>query len=196
MMEDELIQIWQSSSDQERIKFEKSRLMIELESSLTRLHKWWKYLELVEGVSILICIPVFAFYVYFVPFILSKIASALTVIWLIYVIVRIVRIKKYKPSAFTESYLDYLHKTRKYLKVQMYLLKSSLYWYILPGIFFIFLFLVGAWEKPETHNVIILTAVLAICIGVITYYINKRRVRKEFEPRLKKIDELIAVMEE
>ena len=196
MMEDELIKIWQSSSNQERIKFEKSRLMIELESSLTRLHRWWKYLELVEGIAILICIPVFAFYIYFVPFTLSKIASALIVIWLIYVIIRMARIKKYKPSAFTESYLDYLYKTRAYLKIQINLLKSSLYWYVLPAVIFIFLFLAGAWERPETHNVAILTAILAVCIGYLTYYINKRRVRKEFEPRLRKIDELIAVMEE
>ncbi len=48
MIEDELIKIWQSSSKQELIKFEKSKLMIELQSSLNRLHRWWKYLELSE----------------------------------------------------------------------------------------------------------------------------------------------------
>ena len=195
-MEEELIKIWQSSSNQEQIKFEKSRLMIDLQSSLDRLHKWWKYLELIEIIAILICIPVFAFYVYFVPFTLSKIASVLIVLWLIYVIIRITRIKKYKPSVFTESYLDYLYKTRKYLNIQRYLLKSSLYWYILPAITFILLFLVGAWEKPETHSIIIITAILAVGVGIFSYYLNKRRIRKEFIPRLKKIDELIHVMEE
>ena len=38
MIEDELIKIWQSSSNQERVKFEKSKLMIELQLSLKRLN--------------------------------------------------------------------------------------------------------------------------------------------------------------
>jgi len=34
MIEDELIKLWQTSSNAEHIKFEKSKLMIELQSSL------------------------------------------------------------------------------------------------------------------------------------------------------------------
>ena len=51
MIEDELIKIWQSSSNEERIKFEKSKLMIELQSSLDRLNRRWKFGVRVEIVA-------------------------------------------------------------------------------------------------------------------------------------------------
>lgn len=94
MIEDELIKIWQSSSNQERVKFEKSKLMIELQSSLDRLHRWWKYLERVNIISALLTIPPFIIAVFWAPFISMKIASALVIVWAIYVGLRILPIKK------------------------------------------------------------------------------------------------------
>ena len=48
MIEDELVKIWQSSPNQERVKFEKSRLMIDVQSSLDRLHRFVKYRDLMD----------------------------------------------------------------------------------------------------------------------------------------------------
>lgn len=85
MIEDELIKIWQSSSNQERLKFKKSKLMIELQASLGRLHRWWKYIERVNVISALVTIPPFIFAIYWAPFTSMKIASALVIVWAIYV---------------------------------------------------------------------------------------------------------------
>lgn len=193
-MEEELIKIWQSSPNQERIKFEKSRLMIDVQSSLDHFHKKIKYRDLMEQAAVIIGIPVFAYYAYSTPFILTKISSVLIILWGIYVIWRIRSAKKHKPSAFTETYLEYLYKTKEYLKIQKQMLDNVLYWYILPGMILLFLFTLGpgiAGRMPK----IIKNAVLDVAFGVAIYLLNKRAVKKQFIPRLQKIEELITMME-
>ena len=127
MIEGELVKIWQSSNNQERVKFEKSKLIIELQSSLGRLHRWWKFLELVEVISVIIGILSFVFVAYWVPFTASKIASVLIIIFLINILIRVLGINKFRPSDFEENYLEYLKKTRQYLEVQKKLLETSVY---------------------------------------------------------------------
>ncbi|HEY5745521.1 MAG TPA: hypothetical protein VIU12_05575 [Chryseolinea sp.] len=194
MMEDELIKIWQSSPNQERVKFEKSRLMMEVQSTLDDLHKKIKYRDAMEQIAVIVGIPIFAYYAYHIPFVLTKIASVLIIFWGIFVIIQIRRAKRYKPSAFTETYLEYLYKTREYLKIQKQLLDSVLYWYILPAMTLIFLFILGpgiAGRLPK----IVKMGVINVAIAAATYFLNKSAVKKQLIPRLEKIDALIKVME-
>ena len=194
MIEDELVKIWQSSPNQERVKFEKSRLMIDVQSSLDHLHKKMKYRDLMEQVAIIFTIPVFAYYAYSIPFTLTKIASVLIILFGIYVIIRLRNAKKHKPGAFTETYLEYLYKTREYLKIQKQLVDNVLYWYILPGMTLMFLFIMGPGISGRLPKVMKI-GVLIAAVGAATYFLNKRVVKKQYIPRLEKIDELINVME-
>ncbi len=196
MIEEELIKIWQSSTEAERLKFKKSRLMIDLQSSSDRLHKSIKYRDLTEIITAIVMILIFGYITYTVPLIISKIAAILIILWLIYVIFRLRSSKKHKPSALTENYLDYLYKTKEYLHIQKKLLGSVLYWYILPPFIGIIVFLSGLWTIPETHNTIILTAIGAVGYGFFTYLLNKRKIKKEITPRLRKVDDLIGIMKE
>jgi hypothetical protein len=194
MIEDELVKIWQSSPNQERIKFERSRLMLDVQSSLDRLHWKIKYRDLMEQIAVIATIPVFAYYAYNIPFTLTKIASVLIILFGVYVIIRLRNAKKHKPGALTETYLEYLYKTREYLKVQKNLVDSVLYWYLLPGGVLIFLFILGpgiAGRLPQ----IIKMGVITTAIGAAGYLLNKRAVKKQFIPRLEKIEELIRVIE-
>lgn len=194
MIEDELVKIWQSSPNQERVKFEKSRLMIEVQSTLDHLHKKIKYRDLMEQIGAAIGIPIFAYYAYSIPFTLTKIASALIILWGINVIIQLRNAKKHKPGAFTETYLEYLYKSREYLKIQKQLLDNVLYWYILPAAVFMSLFILGpgiAGRLPK----IMKSGIGIVAVGVVTYFLNKRAVKKQLIPRLEKIDELIKVME-
>lgn len=194
MIEDELVRIWQSSPNQERVKFEKSRLMMDVQSSMDRLHRKIQYRDLMEQIAIIITIPVFAYYAYTISFIVTKIASLLIIAFGIYVMFRVRGAKKHKPIAFTESYLEYLYKTREYLKIQKQLVDSVLYWYILPGIILIFLFVLGPGITGRLPKVIKMAGITAV-VGAATYYLNKKAVKKQFVPRLEKVDHLIKVME-
>jgi hypothetical protein len=195
MIEQELIKIWQSSPNQERIKFEKSRLIIEMQSSIDRLHRGLKYRDLREQIGAAVAIPVFACYVYSIPFVLSKIASVLIIFWCVFAILRIRNAKKQKPGAFTETYLEYLRKSKEYIIVQKQLLDSVLYWYILPCWAMLSLFLAGFIGVSGKLRWLIQTEVFSVLFSVAIYFLNKQSVKKQFIPRLQKIDELIATME-
>lgn len=195
-MEDELIKIWQSSPNQERVKFDKSRLILEMQSSLKRFDKLVKYSILIEQVALLIAIPVFIFYIYFVPFVLSKIASILIVIWAIWYFIKLKEWKKKKPNNLTKSYLDYLYESRNYIILLKKWGDNAIYWYILPTILSVILFLFGPLLEGNLNNKLIaIVFIAAIATGVVTYFWGKWIVKTQYVPRLKKVEELIAVME-
>ncbi|WP_024769497.1 hypothetical protein [Aquimarina macrocephali] len=196
MIEDELISIWQSSSNQERLKFEKSKLMLELQSSLGRLHRWWKYIERVNIISALITILAFMFIVYWAPYISMKIASVLVIVWSIYVGIRMSGVKKLKPSDLEENYLQYLEKTKVYLLAQKKMLETSLNWSILTIYLIVPLFFVGIWEKPLARYIGVGAFLALVGVGIYEYYLSKRRVKNEIIPRINRIDELIESLEE
>jgi len=194
MIEDELIKIWQSSSNQERIKFEKSKLMIELQSSLKRLDKWWNYIELSETVLAIFGVLLSTFLLFKIPFILTKIALALMIICAVYLIIKYRGVKKFQPSDLENNYLNYLKKNREYLQAQKKFLKTYFYWGILPVYPIILLFTISVWEKVPIH-LITLINVATIGIGIYGYFLNKKRVKREITPRISGINELINQLE-
>ncbi|TXG36683.1 hypothetical protein [Seonamhaeicola maritimus] len=194
MIEDELIKIWQSSSNQERIKFEKSKLMIELQSSLKRLDKWWNYIELSEMVLAIFGVLLSTFLLFKIPFILTKIALALMIICAVYLIIKYRGVKKFQPSDLENNYLNYLKKNREYLQAQKKFLKTYFYWGILPVYPIMLLFTISVWEKVPIH-LIALINVATIGIGIYGYFLNKKRVKREITPRISGINELINQLE-
>lgn len=195
MIEEELIKIWQSSPNQERIKFEKSRLIIEVEADLDRVHRKIKFRDMAEQLGILFGAPVFVYFTFTNPYVLSKIASALIVVWGVFVAIRLRLARKHQPGAFTETYVEYLYKTKEYLRIQKHLLESIIYWYVLPGFLLVSLFLLGPIGEPEKTASILKALSGNMILAVAIYFLNKRAVTKEIIPRLDKVDELIAVME-
>lgn len=194
MIEDELIKIWQSSSNQERIKFEKSKLMIELQSSLKRSDKWWNYIELSETVLAIFGILLSTFLLFKIPFILTKIALALMIICAVYLILKYRGVKKFQPSDLENNYLNYLKKNREYLQAQKKFLKTYFYWGILPVYPIMLLFTISVWEKVPIH-LIALINVATIGIGIYGYFLNKKRVKREITPRISGINQLINQLE-
>lgn len=193
-MEEELIKIWQSSPNQERIKFDKSRLMLEVQSSMNDLHKKIKYRDWREYIAVGIIIPAFAYSAYALPNLLSKVASILIIGYAIFVALKIRNAKKHQPGAFTETYLEYLYKTREYLLIQKQLLDSVIHWYILPGMTLTMLFFLGFGVTGRIKPILKMGAI-NVLLAIATYFLNKQAVQKELVPRLAKIDELIRVLE-
>lgn len=199
-MEDELIKIWQSSPKVEQIKFEKSRLMLNLESSLARLQRGWKNMQLRETIAAVIVVPVFIYRAFVAEQILVKIGAIWIVISTVYIIYRLISTKKYKPNTITESYLDSLNQSKDYLSIQKNLLDSVIYWYFLPIAIGALLILIGSWEissmmSPRNWKIIAMVLVI-VASGWGIHFLNRWSANKYIAPRLKKIDELIEVMEE
>ena len=196
-MEDELIKIWQSSPEVEQIKFEKSRLMLDMQSSLDRFYRLLKYGILIEQIAIIIIIPVFLFYIYLVPPILAKIASFFIVIWAVWYWLRLRKWKRAKPTETATNYLDYLKKNKDYLEYSKRMSDTALYWYILPPMSGYFLFVAGHYlDGIINTDFLIKLIVLGVAVSIGSLIWIRFAVKKHYVPRLKKIDELIKAMEE
>src|SRR6218665_1616141 len=115
MTEEDLIKIWQSSPNRERVKFEKSRLMAEVQTSVGGLHGMIKYGNRTTMIIAPMIVLVFAFYIYLIPFTLSKIGSGLTLLFSTNAFMRFRKAKKGMPKDFTGTYLEYLKKTQTFL---------------------------------------------------------------------------------
>lgn len=197
MMEDELIKIWQSSAKVEQVKFEKSRLMLDMQSSLDRFHRLVKYGVFIEQFAAFTVVPVFLFYIYFVPPVLSKIASFLIVLWVIWYMIRLRNIKKRKPKSVTLNYLDYLKENQTYLKLLKNMTDTILFWYVLPPMTGFFLFITGFYLEGIIDIKFLLKLILiGLATIIATYGYSRWVVKKIYSPRLKKIDNLIGVLEE
>jgi len=197
MTEEELIKIWKSSPNRERLKFEKSRLMVEMQASLDRVHGMIKFAKRRATIATLIIVPVFTFYIYMIPFTLSKIASGLAVLFAVNAFMRFRKASKNEPKDFTGTYWEYLHNTKNYLFDQKQLIDTALYWSTIPGISICILFFIGFMESPQfTITTIIALCVGCIVIGIIIFFLSKWWVKVAITPNLKNVDELISTLEE
>ncbi|WP_431121431.1 hypothetical protein [Flagellimonas flava] len=203
MIENELIQIWQSSPKHERIKFEKSKLMLDVQSSLDRLDRAIRFRDFIEiGAAIFVVIPIFGYQIYNQPNILAKFGAVWIVVYCLYVIYKLLNVKKSKPEE-SGSYMEYLKQSKTYLERQKSLLDSVVYWYILPSLPGVIIMVTGilelyrkSWKEVIGIKHLWILLLLIIAITIFAYLMNKRAVKKELVPRLKKVDELIRLMEE
>lgn len=196
MMEEELIEIWQSSPNIERIKFEKSRLILDVQSSLDRFHKLIRFAILREQIAGILIILVFSSYVYFIPFTLTKIASLIFALFGVWYIWTLNGLKKHKPTVLSENYLDYLKSCRNYIVI-LKKMGDQIHWYLIFIILGLSLFIAG----PIIDNVldttkIIIAITIIFCTLTLCYLYSKWFIKKHYVERLKKIDHLIEVIEE
>lgn len=196
MMEEELIKIWQSSPNHERVKFEKSRLVLDVQSSLDRFHKLIRFAILREKIAGIIIILVFSFYVYFIPFILTKIASLFFALFGVWYVWTLTGLKKHKPTVLSENYLDYLKSCRNYIMV-LKKMGDQIHWYLIFVTLGVSLFIAG----PIIDNVLDTTKIIIVITTLVvtlffSFLYSKWFIKKHYVERLKKINHLIEVMEE
>ncbi len=198
--EDELIRIWQSSSNQDRIKFETSKLILDMKSSLDRFHKSVKYRDLTEFLNAIIMIPILIYVIYAIPYTLTKIAAFLLVLFLIYVVIKLRRLNKHKPNTLSDSYMDYLYQCKHYLSLQKKMRETAPYWYLLPLLICTILFTTSVILGKDipleqiTWPLIIMSAII-IGGAIFVYLYNAWIIRKQYIPRLEKMEALIKAME-
>jgi hypothetical protein len=197
MTQDELIKIWQSSAKQERVKFEKSRLMLDVHSNLERFAKEIRNRDRMDTMSLWFSIPAFAIGAIFVPSSLSKIACLAIAFWSVYLIFKLRKAKRNRTADFVGTYLDYLIATRKKLSGQQTFMHHALYWSVIPFVAFVSLFLYGFMEQQDISlNKTIALAGGTVVLVTLLYFLNKWVVRNQITPRLEKINALIRLLEQ
>jgi len=210
MLEQELKNIWKNSSKTEQIKFETSRLMIDLNRKINRFEKTIRYRDMREIAASILGIFLFGYFVYEIPFLLTKIASFFTVIWFAYVIYKFRAAKKHKLSAnLSLSFREQLEHQKENTIQQAKLLDTVLYWYLIPPFILNVIFVIGL-ESPADYNwsntianqllPLAITYKIAYLIFIAVLYagilwLNKRAVKKGINPVIKEIENVLQQLE-
>jgi Ca2+/Na+ antiporter len=210
MLEQELKNIWKNSSKTEQIKFETSRLMIDLDKKMKRFEKTIRYRDMREIGSSVLGILLFGYFVFAIPFLLTKIASFFTVIWFAYVIYKFRAAKKHKsPANFSLSFREQLKQQKGNMIRQARLLDTVLYWYLLPPFILNVIFIMGLgsptdfnWSNSIANQLLPLSMMskIAYLLFVAVLYagilwLNKRAVKKEINPVIKDIERVLEQLE-
>jgi hypothetical protein len=195
MIEDELVKIWQSSPNHEVVKFEKSRLMLDVQSGIDRFNKLIKSRDMRELAGGIVAVPFLAFVGYQSPYLLTKIGAILGILSGVYVILRLRKAAKHGRVSFNNTYLQYLYNHKLYVQDQLNLLETVLYWYILPFYVSVSLMVVGTFLGNEKLQPFIVREVIINAAAIGIYYLNQAAVKRTLKPRLAKIDELITMLE-
>ena len=213
MLEQELKEIWKNSSQTEKIKFETSRLLIELDAKMNRVEKVIRRRDINEISASIFGILLFGYFTYEIPFPLTKIACILSIFWFGYLIFKLGNNKsKKRPIDLALPIREQLDNQKGNMLKEAKLLDTVLYWYVLPPLIANVLFIWG-FGDPEKHNwfpliveklasknmlhllPVSLKTKMAYFSGILMLnafivWINKRAANKTFKPIIKDIEKM------
>ena len=210
MLEQELKNIWRNSSKAGRIKFETSRLMIDLNRKMNRFEKAIRFRDMREIGASILGIFLFGYFTYEIPFVLTKAASFFGMIWFAYVIYRFRAARKQKhPSNLSSTFREQLQNQKEYLLQQARLLDTVFYWYLLPPFIINVLFVIGlgdpkdyGWSNIIANNLLpislfskigYLLFIAVLYAGIL--WLNKRTVKKDLKPVINDIERVLQQLE-
>lgn len=206
MFEQELRDIWKNSSEAERIKFDLSQLIMDLNKKMNQIEKDIRKRDRREIIASIIGIIMAMYLAYVVPFPISKAASLLCAIWFGYVIYKLRSTKKSAiPVDLTLPFRRQLEDQKANIQQQAQLLDTVLYWYVLPPYLVNVLFILG-WGDPTAigwdhflagmfssltlSGKLIALGFLAVFYGFIVW-LNKHAVKVRYKPIIQDLDKLI-----
>lgn len=203
MLEQEIKEIWKNSSQEEKIKFDLSRLLIDLKNKMSRLERYIRVRDKLEITTAILFIPIFGYLAYEIPFIVAKIGCILIMISFGYIIFKLRDVKKHKLSIDPVlSFREQLANQKAYLIQEARLMNTILYWYLAPSLVSYSILVLGlgdpveyGWSNifadkilpiPLTNKIIYLIFCAALFTGIS--WVNKRRVNKTYKPVIKGIE--------
>ncbi len=202
MIEQELKDIWRNSSETERIRFDLSKLLIEMDQKMKHINKAILRRDRLEIGAAIFAIFMYGYLTYEIPFIVSKIAGILVIGALIYIIYKLRSNRKNKIAPnVVSTFREQLIAQKTFLKKQAEMLNSVLYWYVLPPFLTILLFIVGLGD-PEAHNWSsklteilpmtmkskIIFIVFMTLFNIFVVWLNKRAVAKTLTPLIERVE--------
>ena len=199
MTEDILKQIWKGGSEKENITIDYHKLHEEMKSKLDHMDQQIKARDNREIGASLVGMAAFAYIGYDIPFFWSKIACGLMIGWFLFVIFRLKYQRRNESPDPATSLNDQLDHRKDYLIGQTNMIKSVLWWYILPPILINALLFFGAgdpdaWDSlfsgmiPDTFIGKIGVMTLVVALNGYIYYLNKKAVKNQLNPLISSIE--------
>ncbi len=209
MLEQELKNIWKSSSQVEQIKFDLSRLVIDLDGKMKRIEKAIRSRDLREIGAALVVVPLFGYLAYEVPYPIARVAAILTIVWAFYVIYKFRSVQKKRiKEDLSLSFRQQLANQKSNMMDQHKLLDTVLYWYVLPPyvLNMLFVWSLGYPSDLEwtgsliNHLPMAMNDKISLTIGLAVFnvfvvWLNKRAVRKTLNPLIADIERVQQQLE-
>ncbi len=188
MKSDDLKTIWQGVNSNEFVKADIGKLNNELKDKLIDINKKIKRRNVTEISAAALMIPIFAYMAFRYDQPLLKIGALVIVVGMFLIIYRLLTSRRRTPDINNTTVLDYLTDRQRYIKIQIKLISSVLYWYILPCYTGMILMFLGFNTTP-IHTSINIMFATTVC--TIIYIMNKRAVNRELLPLLKQTENII-----
>ena len=202
MLEQELKDIWNNSSQSGQISIETKQLTEELSTKIKSIQKKIRSRDIREISASIIGILIFGYLLFEIPFPVTKVACGLAIAWFVFVIVKFRKSKLQNTKAdFSLTIAEQLNNQKTMMLQQSNLLDSALYWYAIPPFIMNFIFILGLenpidynWTNSVANSVLPLTVNFKIItlIGLAFFYgftiwVNKRAAIREVKPLLENI---------
>ena len=195
MLEQELKEIWKDSSETEKIKFDLSKLMIELNGKIKRvLKELFRRRNIGELITAVISIPIFGCIAYLIPFPITKIGVVLAMIGFIWGMFERRNHRKQKaPINLILSFQEQLGNQKKNMHREVKRYDTVLYWFLIPSFIPYAISIIGLGDPTEygLSNTILnqllpmpfiyknrFFSFFAVVIFVAIFRAHKRAVRK------------------
>lgn len=205
MLEQELKDIWNNSSQSGQISIETKQLTEELSTKIKSIQKKIRSRDIREISASIIGILIFGYLLFEIPFPVTKVACGLAIAWFVFVIVKFRKSNLQNTKTdFSLTIAEQLNNQRTMMLQQSNLLGSTLYWYAIPPFIMNFIFILGLenpidynWTNsvaesllPLTFNFKIVTLIGLALFYAFTYWINKRALNKGVKPTLESIEKM------
>lgn len=205
MLEQELKDIWNNSSQTAEISIETSQLVEELNTKINSIQKNIGRRDSIEISASIIGILLFGYLLFEIPFPITKVACGLAIAWFIFVIIKFRKSKTQNiKTDFSLSLTEQLNHQKTMMVQQAKLLDSALYWYAITPFIMNFIFILGLenptdynWTNniaesllPLTSNLKTITLIGLALFYAFTFWINKRALNKDVNPTIKSIEKM------
>lgn len=205
MLEQELKDIWNNSSQSGQISIETKQLTEELSTKIKSFQKKIRIRDVREISTSTIGILIFRYLLFEIPFPATKVACSLAIAWFVFVIVKFRKSKLQNTKTdFSLIIAEQLNNHKTIMLQQSNLLDSALYWYAIPPFIMNFVFILGIenpidynWTNsvaesllPLTSNFKLITFIGLALLYAFTYWINKRALNKDVKPTLESIEKM------
>jgi hypothetical protein len=195
MFDEELQRIWQNAPEREQVRFDYSRLLIELKNQIGQDDKQIKKRNATEIISASFVILFVGYMTFFYSFSYQvQIANYLIMLWGIYLIGLYGYLRKQKPElpsgsnlkTYLQQYKIYLLKEKRFSERAILLTIIP----VLPGFTLLML------SDRYTWFHVGLIGGLLLLISIIAHLINRHAARKKRQPVIDSIDEALRSLAE
>ncbi len=192
MNEDNLKSLWKNSSQKETISFNQYKIVSEMNDKMIEFEKSIKKRNMREIIAAIVVIIFFSIQTIRYELFLQKLGAGLAVLAAVFIIFKLLHIQNSKkPITLTGSIKEQLQHSKDYLLREQKLLKSVLFWYVLPLMVPLFIITIGS-DYPLGIQIAYLVFILGVSIFV--YYINHKAAKK-LDTQLLELDDAIRGVE-